>query len=233
MSNRKMRDWICSKCNANPCCCLCPPAPPGPPGSEGPQGPPGLQGLQGSTGAAGAQGPQGPAGAGVQGPTGPAGQRGPEGQPGTRGMQQYAQFYALTQTVASEDRAVLRAGVASSFATLTPNSKQIRFVQGGVYFITSAWSTSDSGASSMYLDLNGTKIRYMNYILGTAQESLVSAIPGSRILFANNEDLLSIYNYGEESSLEVPINNTSEGSPSNAAATITLFKLSNFRVGPG
>lgn len=233
MSNRKFRDRKCCKCNASPCCCLCPPAPPGPPGPNGPQGPTGLQGLQGPPGAEGFQGPQGPAGVGQQGPTGPQGQRGPEGEPGTRGMQQYAHFYALDQIVASQDRAVLRTGVASGFATLTADSKQIRFVQGGVYFITSAWTTSDTGATSMYLDRNGLKIPYMNYILGTARESLVSAIPGSRIIFANNGDLLSIYNYGAASSLAIPVNNTSAGSPSNSAATITLFKLSNFRVGPG
>lgn len=80
----------------------------------------------------------------------------------------------------------------------------------------------------MVLALNGTKIPFMNYTLGTAQNSLTSAIPGALILSVESGDSLSVINYAPESVLAVPINNTSLGSPSNAAATITLFKLSTF-----
>lgn len=204
--------------NPHPCCFICPPAPAGPPGEEGPPGPPGPQGLQG------------PTGAGAQGPTGPPGLRGPSGEPGTPGTQQYAQFYALGQSVATNDRVTFILGVTSGVATLTADSKHIRFAQGGAYLLVSAWTTSDIGATSMYLALNDAKIPFMNYTLGTARNSLISAIPGCRVLFTDNGDLLSVFNYGSESQLAVPVNNTSAGSPSNAAATISLFKLSSFQT---
>lgn len=225
MSNQFLRDRMCCKCHTQPCCCLCPPAPAGPPGPDGLPGPPGPMGPAGITG------PQGPAGTGAMGATGPEGAKGPSGERGSSGSQQYAQFYALEQSVPSQNRVLLQPGVTSGIASLVSNSRQIRFSQGGIFFLTCAWSTSDDGATSMYLELNGNKIPFMNYIQGTARESLLSVIPGSRILFTDSGDLLSIYNYGEESSLAVPVNNTSAGSPSNAAATITLFKLSNYQAG--
>lgn len=234
-----------SKCKSRPCCFICPPAPPGPPGGQGPPGLAGLPGLQGPTGplgplgvpgtVQGATGPQGPQGLGLQGPTGPTGIRGPEGQPGTPGTQQYAQFYALGQRLTEGESVLFRTGVTSGVATLTPDSRGIRIGQGGAYLLISAWTTSElnQGALSMVLALNGTKIPFMNYILGTAKNSLISAIPGCRILLADTGDVLSVINYAPENVLAVPVNNTSMGSPSNSAATITLFKLSPFSVGPG
>lgn len=243
--------------NCNKCCYICSPAPagpPGPPGSQGLQGSTGLQGpqgLQGPTGqpgligSQGAQGPQGiagtvqgptgsqgPTGVGLQGPTGPQGIRGPEGEPGTNGTQQYAHFYALGQSLAEGERVSFITGVTTGVATLTSDSRGIRIGQGGAYFFTSAWSTTElnQGAHSMVLALNGIKIPFMNYTLGTARNSLISAIPGCRILIAHTNDVLSVINFAPESVLEVPVNNTSAVSPSNSAATISLFKLSPFIV---
>ncbi|MGL6201644.1 MAG: hypothetical protein ACRC3H_22230 [Lachnospiraceae bacterium] len=231
------KDFNCKKC-----CYICPTAPAGPPGVTGPPGPPGSQGLQGPTGSAGppgiagtVQGPtgaQGPTGVGPQGPTGPQGLRGPEGEPGTNGTQQYAHFYALGQRLAEEERVSFITGVTTGVATLTADSRGIRIGQGGAYFLASAWSTNElnQGAHSMVLALNGIKIPFMNYTLGTARNSLISTIPGCRILLAHANDVLSVINFAPESVLEVPVNNTSAGSPSNSAATITLFKLSPFIV---
>lgn len=220
------------------CCYICPPAPAGPPGVAGPPGPPGLMGLQGPTGIAGtvqgATGPQGPLVIGPQGPTGPSGLRGPEGQPGTPGTQHFAHFYALGQSLAEGDRVLFRTGVTSGAATLTPDSRGIRIGQGGAYLFTSAWSTTElnQGALSLVLELNGQKIPFMNYILGTARNSLISAIPGCRILLADANDILTLVNYAAETVLAEPVNNTSPDRSQNAAATITLVKLSPFVV-PG
>lgn len=215
--------------------------PAGPQGAEGSTGAPGLTGVQGSTGPQGAPGtvtgptgPQGPTGIGATGPTGPTGIKGPAGQPGTAGTQQYAQFYALNQTVATNDRVVFIAGARTGVATLSADSKEIRIAQGGTYMLISAWTTMDEGAYSMILALNGIKIPHMSYVLGTARGtagiSLRSAIPGCIVMSIDTGALLSIINTGSDTQLAVPENNTFLGSPSNSAATITLFKLSPFSI---
>lgn len=222
----------CPYCNSRPCCCICPPAPPGLPGAAGPPGPPGPQGLQGIQGEPGtAAGPPGPPGPSAQGPPGAAGAtgaKGPSGERGTAGSQLYAHFYALSQSLAQGDRVSFITGVNSGVASLYPDSRSIRIGQGGIYLMISAWTTDGPGASSMALALNGTKIPFMSYTLGTAENSLTGAIPGAIILSLEAGDTFSIINYAPESVLAVPINNTSTGSPSNSAATVTLFKLSTF-----
>lgn len=120
-------------------------------------------------------------------------------------------------------------GVNTGVVTLSADSKQLRF-QSGAYIIHCAWTTSDDGAFSMALMLNGVKIPFMNYIVEFANDSLKSVIPGYVIIYPKTGDILSITNYGPKSTLAVPINNISKGSTANSAATITLFKLSNFRV---
>lgn len=214
------------------CCCICPPPTPGPPGEQGPQGPAGLPGVPGVPGTIlGPTGATGPTGAqGPPGPSGPQGIRGPEGESGVPGTQQYAHFYALAQSLTADEQVSFITGVNTGVVTLSANFREIRAAQPGAYLLTSAWSTSDAGASSMYLALNGIKIPHMNYTLGTAQNSLLSAIPGCIILWLNIGDVLSVINYAPVSNLAVPVNNTSAGSPSNSAATITLFKLSPFRA---
>lgn len=236
--DKRMYNKIYCGCSCRPhCCCLCPPAPPGPPGQAGPPGPPGLQGLPGPAGPPGdpgtLAGPPGPMGeignpgpAGSKGPTGT--ERGPEGPPGQAGSQVYGHFYALDQFLTVGEQVTFINGAHSGSITLSADSKGIRVGQPGTYFLASAWSTSDAGALLMVLALNGAKIPYMTYILGTAQNQLVSAIPGSIILRLSIGDILSVINYAPAATLAVPVNNTSAGSPSNAAATVTLFKLSQY-----
>lgn len=223
------RNRKCCKCHSNPCCCcLCPPGPPGPPGVIGPQGPAGPQGPQGQPGVTGPTGPTGPAGTmGATGPTGPTGPVGPPGTQGEAGEQQYAYFYALDETIAPGESVALTLSSNSGVVELMePDHTQLRVVSTGYHFITTAWSATDEGALSLELTVNGTKIPYMTYILGTAQDDLVSAIPGYIILHLNNGDLISITNFGDSDvNIAVPTNNTPEGGPSNAAATITMFKV--------
>ena len=78
----------------------------------------------------------------------------------------------------------------------------------------------------MELTVNGVKIPFMTYVLGTAETDLVSAIPGYIILRLLNGDRISINNRGESPvNIAVPTNNTPPASPSNAAATITMFRV--------
>lgn len=179
------------------------------------EGPPGQQGPQGPEGAPGPQGPQGP--------------RGGIGMPGTNGSELYAHFYALGQRLTEDEKVTFITGVKTGVATLSADSKSIRIEHPGAFFIASAWTTNGEGALSMVLALNGVKIPYMNYILGTARNSLTSAIPGCIILGLSAGDVLSVINYAPESILAVPVNNTSDGSPSNSAATITIYKLSVYK----
>jgi len=218
-----------------------PAGPAGSQGAAGATGSPGLTGVQGPTGSQGVPGtvtgptgPLGPTGISPTGPTGPTGISGPPGQPGTPGTQQYAQFYALNQTVATGGRVTFIAGARTGVAALTADSKAIRIGQGGTYMLISAWTTSDDGAHSMILALNGTKIPHMSYVLdtarGTAGNLLRSAIPGCIVMSIESGALLSIINLGPETQLAIPVNNTSIGSPSNSAATVTLFKISPFSI---
>lgn len=218
-----------------------PTGPAGLPGTTGPTGPAGLTGAQGTAGQQGVPGTvtgpigaTGPAGIGATGPTGPRGITGSQGEQGTPGTQQYAQFYALGQNVAAAGRVTFLAGPGSGVASLTAGSGEIRVGQGGTYMLIAAWTTSDAGARSMVLALNGNKIPHMSYVLGTArgaaQTILTSAIPGCIVISLSTGALLSIINSGPATELAVPLNNTI-GIPTNAAATITLFKLSPFSLG--
>lgn len=220
---------------------------PGSPGPQGPQGPTGVQGAtgsqgptgstgsQGSTGPTGAQGQPGPTGAtgpqgasGMTGSTGPTGATGQPGSPGERGqagVQQYAYFYALNQTLAEEEKVAFITGTNSGIVTLSDDGSEITVRSTGVYFITSAWSATNEGALSLELSVNDVKIPFMTYILGTAEPMLVSAIPGYNILNLTFGDIISVVNHAPSANLVVSTNNTAEGSPSNAAATISLFKL--------
>lgn len=242
------------RCNCGclfcPCCFPCPTGPtgpPGPPGAIGPTGPAGPQGAtgasgplgpsgeigstgptgpQGATGASGLTGPTGPQGAtgtGI-GPTGPTGSQGPSGQPGEQGRNDRAYFYALGQTLAAGEKVRLITSISSPFITLV-NGTDIRIIMGGHYYIASAWSAADEGALSLALTLNGIKIPFMSYVLGTARDALISTIPGSRILSLDTGNIISIVNFEPETTLVVPVNNTPAGTPSNAAATITLIRL--------
>lgn len=203
--------------------------PQGLPGPQGSQGLPGSEGPQGLPGPEGPQGPQGPIGeqgpAGPQGSAGPAGAQGPPGINGAAGMQEYAHFYALDQTLSKGERVKLITGASSGIVELSADSTELKVLSTGYYFITSAWSATGEGALSLELAVNGTKIPHMTYILGTAQSSLVSAMPGTIILKLVRGDVISIINYAQEITLTVPTNNTPEGSPSNAAATLTLFQV--------
>lgn len=201
-----------------------PQGPQGPMGAQGPQGEPGPQGEQGSPGA---QGPQGESVAGPQGLPGPKGQDGGTGASGNPSCQQHAHFYALEQTLAEGERVKFITGTNSGIVTLSDDGTEIRIrlYYDGYFFIASAWSAIADGALALELSVNGTKIPYMNYVLDTAQTSLVSAIPGYIILRLEAGDIISVINYAPETTLAVPTNNTSAGSPSNAAATLTIFKI--------
>jgi len=84
----------------------------------------------------------------------------------------------------------------------------------------------DEGALSLELSVNGVKIPLMTYILGTADPDLVSAMPGYIILRLVNGDRISINNNGDSNvTITVPTNNTPPDSSSNAAATITMFRV--------
>lgn len=246
----------CHRCHCNICCCQCPPGPPGlqgPAGPQGPQGPPGAQGATGATGAPGPQGPQGPPGpqgatgsegpqgqpgptgdtgatgatgaTGPPGPTGPTGAAGTPGPPGQAGEQRYGYFYALDQTIAAGGRVPLTEG-PNNIANLSADTTELTITSAGFYFITSAWSAADEGALSLELTVNGVKIPFMTYILGTGEPDLASAIPGYIILRIESGDRISITNLGDTAvSITVPTNNTPPGSSSNAAATITMFKV--------
>ncbi|MGL5512976.1 MAG: hypothetical protein ACRDBM_07060 [Sporomusa sp.] len=242
------------RCLFFPCCFPCPTGPTGPPGppgaigSTGPTGPQGAQGASGPagpTGSPGATGPTGPTGpqgtTGASGPTGPTGSQGvtgssstgptgPTGSPGSpgerglNGVNSYAYFYALDQTLAEGEKVALITGTNSGAFTLIDDT-DIRIGFSGYFFIASAWSATDEGALSLVLAINGEKIPFMSYVLGTAADALISAIPGSRILSLMTGDILSIINFAPETTIVVPVNNTPEGTASNAAATITLISL--------
>ena len=196
----------------------------GSPGTIGPTGPTGLPGATGASGPTGPTGPQGATGFGSTGPTGPTGLPGPPGERGERGINSYAYFYALGQTLEEGEKAALITGINSGSFTLIDDT-DIRIGFSGYFFIASAWSATDEGALSLALAINGEKIPFMSYVLGTAQDALISAIPGSRILSLMTGDILSIINFAPETTLVVPVNNTPAGTPSNAAATITLISL--------
>ncbi|MGL5513764.1 MAG: hypothetical protein ACRDBM_11090, partial [Sporomusa sp.] len=104
-------------------------------------------------------------------------------------------------------------------------STDIRADFSGHFFIEAAWSATDEGALSLILALNNEKIPFMSYVLGTAENELISAIPGSTIISLAAGDIISIINFAPEATLAVPVNNTPVGTPSNAAATITLIFL--------
>ena len=226
----------CNKCGKRcncrclffPCCFPCPTGPtgpPGPPGAIGPTGPTGPQGIQGAS-PTGPTGPQGAPGVtGSTGPTGPQGPPGPQGERGEPGTSDYAYFYALGQTLAAGGKAALITDVNSGFFTLINGSTDIRAGFPGIFFIEAAWSATDEGALSLVLALNGEKIPFMSYVLGTAENELISAIPGSTIIRLATGDIISIINFAPEATLAVPVNNTPAGTPSNAAATITLIFL--------
>ncbi|MGL6201643.1 MAG: collagen-like triple helix repeat-containing protein [Lachnospiraceae bacterium] len=225
----------CCRCHCNICCCQCPPGPPGPQGPAGPQGPQGPPGAQGPTGPTGPQGQPGPIGAtgptgaagttGLPGPTGPTGAVGPPGTQGQAGEQEYGYFYSLDQTIAVGERVPLTV-LTNNIVNISSDATELIIVPAGIYFITSAWSATGEGALSLELTVNGVKIPFMTYILGTAETDLVSAMPGYIILRLENGDRISITNFGESAvNITVPTNNTPPDSTSNAAATITMFRV--------
>jgi len=182
--------------------------------------------VQGQPGPAGAAGPTGAAGTpGPQGPTGPTGPAGPPGTQGEAGEQQFAYFYALDQTLTEGEEVTFIQGTNSGIVTLSPDGTELTIRATGVYFITSAWSAADEGALSLELSVNGVKIPFMTYILGTAEPELVSTIPGYIILNLTNGNIISVINRGPTVNLVVPTNNTPAGSPSNAAVTISLIRI--------
>ena len=197
--------------------------PPGPSGEIGSTGPTGPQGATGASGLTGPTGPQGATGTGI-GPTGPMGSDGLPGEPGEQGRNDRAYFYALGQTLAAGQKVALITGISSPFITLV-NGTDIRIGIGGHFYIASAWSATDEGALSLALTLNGIKIPFMSYVLGTARDALISTIPGSKILRLDTGNIISIVNFAPGTTLVVPVNNTPAGTPSNAAATITLIRL--------
>lgn len=196
-------------------------------GTAGPEGPAGQKGIDGTlTGPVGLKGPDGPAG-----PAGPAGAEGPRGSVGEQGIsptELYAHFYALDQTLAEGGRVSFLPGPVTGVASLSADSKQIRVNQPGAYLIHTAWTAEGDGAVSMLFALNGMKIPHMNYFKGSAVDSLTSVTPGYIILWLNGGENLSVVGYAPQSTLAVPKNNTYAASPGNSAATVTLFKLSNF-----
>lgn len=208
--------------------CCCPPGPPGPDGVQGLQGPQGKQGEQGPPGLKGLDGlpgPDGPEGpAGPPGPDGPQGETGEDGDSGGTASDFHCYLYAHNQTLTEHDRIAFTVGTSrGSYVTLSTDGKDVRVRQEGVWYISTAWSAKDEGALSLVLALNGVKIPYMNYILGEAEPSLVSCIPGWIILRLNSDDILSVINYAPETTIVTPTNNMS--TPSNAAATLTLIWL--------
>lgn len=243
----------CCQCAADPCCCLCPPGPPGPRGPAGPQGKPGERGPkgpdgeEGSRGAAGPTGPAGPMGPrgpqgepgpegpqgtsgdtgpiGPMGPTGPRGPVGPTGQQGEAGMMSYAYLYAMDQTLNKGDCTKFTLGDNSGIVSLSADATQIVVNSTGYYFIASGWSAKGSGATHLELCVNGVKIPYMTYILGAAEDSLISATPGCIILRIVRDDIITVRSYEDNVDLTVPINNTPVGAPTNAAATISIVRI--------
>lgn len=207
-------------------------------GATGPQGPQGTAGGVGITGATGATGPQGATGAigasGVTGPQGPdtgatgaTGQQGSPGERGEDGARFFAYFYASDQTLEEGDKVTLTQSINNGFFTLINNDTEIQIGSTGYYFISCAWSATNEGALSMALAINDLKIRDMNYVIGAAQNNLISVIPGGLIVRLSFQDTISIINYEPGTHLSVPLNNTPPDTPANAAATISLLYLGN------
>lgn len=200
--------------------------PEGPPGTMGVTGPTGATGPQGSIGPTGPTGPTGPQGS-ATGPTGPQGPFGPQGSPGGGGARFFAYFYAPDQTLEAGEKVTLIQSINSGFFTLIDNGTGIQIGSTGYYFISCAWSAANEGALSMVLAINDAKIPFMNYVIGEAQDFLISAIPGGLIVRLFFNDIISIINYEPGTHLSVPLNNTPAGTPANAAATISLIYLGN------
>ncbi|MFV0238437.1 MAG: hypothetical protein ACK5H4_00095 [Lacrimispora sphenoides] len=200
--------------------------PTGPQGPAGPTGATGPTGPQGTVGATGATGPTGPQGA-PGGPTGPTGPTGSVGLSGVPGSSYVGYFYGLDQTLEAGNKVSLITGVANGLFTLINNGTEIRVAGFGYYFISCAWSSTDEGALSMALAINGLKIPFMNYVIGRGEDDLVSVIPGGVIVRMNFNDTISIVNYAPGTHLAVPLNNTPPGTPSNAAATIAVIFIGN------
>lgn len=196
--------------------------PTGPQGMTGQAGATGLtgpQGTAGATGATGSTGPQGPAG----GPTGATGSVGQVGMPGVQGSSYVGYFYGQEQTLNAGSKVSLIRGITNAVFSLVNNGTEISVSGYGYYFISCAWSSTEEGALSMALAINGEKIPFMNYVIGRGQNDLVSVIPGGVIVHMDANDTVSIVNYAPGTHLAVPLNNTPAGTPANAAATIAII----------
>lgn len=154
---------------------------------------------------------------------------GPPGQQGAAGEQIYGYFYSLDQTIAAGARVQLTVA-ANNIVNVSPDGTELIIGARGAghYFITSAWSAEDEGALSLELTVNDVRIPFMTYVLGTAEPELVSAIPGYIILRLADGDRIAITNFGDNPvNIVVPTNNTPPDSDTNAAATITMFKVAS------
>lgn len=158
----------------------------------------------------------------IDGPTGPQGPPGPAGG----GALEYAYFYALDQTVTEFQRIVFETGINSGIVIPSPDLTEFTIAQSGVYYIAAAWSQNFADPLLAVVTLNGAKIPHMNYILGFAQISLESVIPGWIILNLSTGDVISITNYAPTTTFVAPANNNPANNPApNAAATLTFIRL--------